>query len=145
MRGGRPFLVKDKHHAVGSQCSWIETLCRQTLLNPKPSRQASTAALARRWRCSFASPCCAHAGQLPPHQSQTYPLLPKSLDLYVDVCEHTIDLLTRDREPDQPPVNYLPDSLTVHHAHRVCEIHRIGRCSLFPSLTPSQFRMRFFS
>lgn len=64
-------------------------------------------------------------------------ILPKGLDLYVDVCEHTIDLLTRDREPDQPLVNCLPDSLTVHQDHRMFGIDWIGRCSLVPSLIPS--------
>ncbi|HSF67730.1 MAG TPA: hypothetical protein VLA67_09930 [Nitrospiraceae bacterium] len=61
-----------------------------------------------RWRRSFASPRCFRGGQLTGHQPQTYRILPKSLDLYLDVCQNAVDLLNRDREPDRPPVNRLP-------------------------------------
>ena len=45
-------------------------------------------------------------------------LLPKSLDLCLDVCQNAIDLPTRDRKPDQPPVNCSPAFLTAPQAHR---------------------------
>ncbi len=77
-----------------SQCAWIEALCRHTFPNPEPSRYDATAIMQIRWRRSFASPLCFNAGQLPPHRPQIYPILPKSLDLCLDVCQNAIDLLT---------------------------------------------------
>ena len=71
-----------------------------------------------RWRRSLASPLCFHTGQLHPHQSQIDPILPKMLELSLEVFQNAIDLLNRDREPDRPPVNGLSAFLTVAHAHR---------------------------
>ena len=68
-------------------------------------------------RRSFASPLCFHVGQLRSHQFQIYPMLPKMLDLCLDVCQNAINLLNRDREPDRPPVKCLLVFFTVHQAH----------------------------
>jgi hypothetical protein len=105
-------------HPVHVLRSWIR---EPHVVRPSQStiKQAYRTAIRKiRWHCSFTSPFCFYGVQLSPHQPKICSLTPKKLDLCLDVCQNTIDLLNRDREPDRSPMNCLPAFLAVHYAHR---------------------------
>ena len=127
--------VKSRNRAQAPLCLWITGPsghnCSPSryfrniyweVISPSPDRAQlsieakQTTSMEIECRRSFAFPLGFHAGQLGLPLPQICTVQPKMLDLSLDICEHAIDLLKCDREPDRPLLQCLPALLTVQTA-----------------------------